>query len=69
MGEPAVVDTEDDVEGETPHPRHFVVVLDREDRALLEQVSATEKLTKSDVLRRALRRYAKDLGLTTTPAV
>jgi hypothetical protein len=66
MGEPATV--EEDLESEPPHPRHFVVVLDREDRTLLEQVSATEKLTKSDVLRRALRRYAKELGLTTTPA-
>ena len=48
---------------------HLVVQLDKEDRALLERLSAMEKLTRSDIVRRALRRYAKDLGLTTTPAV
>lgn len=53
----------------TSQKRLVNVHLDEEDRALLEMLSATEKLTKSDIVRRALRRYAKDLGLTTTPAV
>jgi hypothetical protein len=35
--------------------------LDAEDRALLEACSAKEKLTKSDVMRRALRDYAAKL--------
>ena len=51
-----------------PKPKSLIVQLDQEDRSLLEQLSATEKLSKSDIVRRALRRYAKDLGLTTTPA-
>lgn len=38
--------------------------LDEEDRALLDACVAVEKLTKSDVLRRALRAYAKHLGVT-----
>jgi hypothetical protein len=50
-------------------PKQVVVQLDPEDRALLEQLQTLEKLSKSDIVRRALRRYAKDLGLTTTPAV
>jgi hypothetical protein len=61
--------SDDSTEDETPIPKHLVVQLDKEDRALLEQLSALEKLTRSDIVRRALRRYAKDLGLTTTPAV
>jgi len=55
-------------EGAGHIPKHLVVQLDREDRALLEQLSTTVKLTRSDVVRMALRRYAKELGLTTTPA-
>ncbi|MEB2314114.1 MAG: hypothetical protein OZ921_15350 [Sorangiineae bacterium] len=38
--------------------------LDAEDRALLEACVRTEKLTKSDILRRALRLYARELGVT-----
>ena len=39
------------------------VRLDEEDRALLEAVSAHEKLTKSDIIRRAIRHYAEHLGV------
>jgi uncharacterized protein (DUF1778 family) len=42
--------------------------LDPEDRALLEGCAAREKLTKSDILRRALRAYAATLGVTPEPA-
>jgi hypothetical protein len=38
--------------------------MDDEDRALLDACSAKEKLTKSDILRRALRAYAASLGVT-----
>jgi hypothetical protein len=38
------------------------LALDDEDKATLEQVVAQEKLTRSDVLRRALRWYAKWLA-------
>jgi Ribbon-helix-helix protein, copG family len=37
---------------------------DAEDRALLDACSAHEKLTKSDIVRRALREYAAKLGVT-----
>ncbi len=43
---------------------HIGLRLDSEDRAILEAVSAHEKLSKSDVLRRALRAYALTLGVT-----
>lgn len=39
--------------------------LDAEDRALLDECAKREKLTKSDILRRALRAYATSLGVTT----
>lgn len=39
------------------------VKLDAEDRALLVACSKREKLTMSDVLRRALRAYAAALGV------
>jgi hypothetical protein len=54
---------------QNPPPKQVVVQLDPEDRALLEQLQTLEKLSKSDIVRRALRRYAKDFGLTTTPVV
>lgn len=41
----------------------FNFKLDGEDRALLEACSQHEKLTKSDILRRALRAYAEHLGV------
>jgi uncharacterized protein (DUF1778 family) len=46
---------------------HIGLRLDDEDRALLDAVAAHEKLTRSDILRRALRAYAKDLGVTVEP--
>jgi hypothetical protein len=39
------------------------VRLDDEDRALLEAVAAHEKLSKSDIIRRAIREYAARLGV------
>lgn len=41
----------------------MAIRLDAEDRALLEACSAAEKLTKSDIMRRALRAYAKTIGV------
>jgi len=46
-----------------PEP-HLAIRLDAEDRALLDACAAKEKLTKSDILRRALRAYAQSLGVT-----
>ena len=43
---------------------HIGLRLDAEDRALLEACSAREKLSRSDILRRALREYAQRLGVT-----
>lgn len=42
----------------------FNLRLDEEDRALLEACSTKEKLSKSDIFRRALRAYAENLGVT-----
>jgi len=42
---------------------HFAVRLDDEDRALLEAISKREKLSKSDIIRRAIRAYAAELGV------
>lgn len=49
-----------------PEP-HIGLRLDDEDRALLEACAAREKLSKSDILRRALRAYAAGLGVTAEP--
>jgi len=43
---------------------HMAIRLDAEDRALLEACVKAEKLSKSDILRRALRAYAKTIGVT-----
>lgn len=43
---------------------HIGLRLDDEDRALLEGCAKKEKLSKSDILRRALRAYAVSLGVT-----
>lgn len=40
---------------------------DADDRALLEACSAHEKLSKSDIVRRALREYAAKLGVAPEP--
>ncbi len=37
--------------------------IDAEDRALLDAVSEADKLSRGDVLRRALRHYAGHLGV------
>lgn len=42
---------------------HTAIRFDAEDRAILEACSKREKLTKSDIIRRALRAYAKELGV------
>ncbi len=47
-----------------PRPNHFFVMLDEEDRIALEEAAKLEKLTKSDVLRRALRAYYRELRKT-----
>lgn len=59
---------ENNDEGQARAMKLFTVNLDAEDRALLERLSATVKLTRSDTLRIAMRRYAKELGLETKPA-
>ena len=41
---------------------------DEKDLKLLEACKATEKLTASDILRRAVRHYAKHLGVDAEPA-
>jgi hypothetical protein len=46
---------------------HIAIRLDAEDRALLAACSKAEKLTKSDIIRRAIRDYAKKLGVTADP--
>lgn len=43
---------------------HLGLRLDTEDRALLVACAVKEKLTKSDIIRRAIRLYAKRLGIT-----
>lgn len=40
----------------------FNVMLDEEDRALLDACAAKDKLTRSDVVRRAVRAYAQQIG-------
>jgi metal-responsive CopG/Arc/MetJ family transcriptional regulator len=42
---------------------NVVVRLDPDDKALLNAVIRAEKLNRSDVMRRALRAYAKQLGV------
>jgi hypothetical protein len=42
---------------------HMAIRLDAEDRALLEACAKAEKLTKSDIMRRALRAYARSIGV------
>lgn len=49
-----------------PEP-HIGLRLDDEDRTMLEECAAKEKLSKSDILRRALREYAAKLGVTGKP--
>jgi hypothetical protein len=41
----------------------FMIKFDHEDRAMLDEASRVEKLTRSDVLRRALRAYYRKLRI------
>jgi len=43
--------------------------LDPSDEALLEALCEYERLTQSDVIRRAIRHYAHALGIVETPKV
>ncbi len=43
------------------------VRMDQEDRELLDACAAFQKLSKSDIMRLALRQYAARLGVTVTP--
>jgi len=45
----------------------FNLVLDDEDRAILDACAELDKLSKSDVMRRALRMYASKLGVSLDP--
>jgi metal-responsive CopG/Arc/MetJ family transcriptional regulator len=42
---------------------NVIVRMDHEDKKILNQLIAFEKLTRSDVIRRAIRAYAKQLGV------
>ncbi len=44
------------------------VKIDPEDLVLVKQLMAAERLRKSDIVRRALRAYAKQLGIEVQPA-
>ncbi|GEM_PF-1852575 len=48
--------------------RFLHVKVDEDDLALVKQLMAAEKLRKSDILRRAIRAYAKQLGIEPTKA-
>lgn len=50
----------------SPSP-NVVLRLDRDDKALLNALIVHEKLTRSDILRRAIRAYAKQLGVSPNP--
>jgi metal-responsive CopG/Arc/MetJ family transcriptional regulator len=47
----------------SPYSPHIIVNVDDEDRALINALIEHEKLTRSDIVRRALRAYAKQLGI------
>ncbi len=49
-------------------PELFNIRLDDEDRALLDACATKDKLSRSDVIRRALRAYAKTIGAKPTEA-
>jgi hypothetical protein len=48
--------------GEKPQ---IAVRFDDDDRAVLDAVMKYERLSASDIIRRAVRKYAKDLGVET----
>jgi hypothetical protein len=43
--------------------------LDPDDEAILEALCKYERLTQSDIIRRAIRHYAHELGVVDTPKV
>ena len=43
---------------------NVIVRMDHDDKAILNKLIAFEKLTRSDVIRRAIRAYARQLGVT-----
>jgi len=47
----------------TPGKPNLAVRLDSEDIELLEQLRKLEKMTRSEVIRRALRKVAREAGL------
>ncbi len=46
---------------------NIVLRIDSEDKAILNQLMKLEKLNRSDVIRRAIRDYAKKLGIECSP--
>jgi len=48
--------------------QYLHVKVDLEDLELVKQLMSAEKLKKSDILRRAIRAYAKQLGIEATKA-
>jgi hypothetical protein len=44
-----------------------VLKLDAEHKRLLNELIAVEQLNRSDIIRRAIRAYAKQLGVTVSP--
>jgi hypothetical protein len=47
--------------------KQLALRLDKQDYEILDRLALFEKLTQSDVLRRALRAYAHQLGIIDTP--
>jgi predicted transcriptional regulator len=45
-------------------PDQFTIILDAEDREALNEAARLEKLTRSDVMRRAIRAYYRKLRQT-----
>ena len=52
--------------GPTSQPQ-IAARFDDEDLAILDAVAAAERLSRSDILRRAVRAYAKELGVNPQP--
>jgi metal-responsive CopG/Arc/MetJ family transcriptional regulator len=52
----------------SPYSPHVIVNIDDEDRTLINALIEHEKLTRSDIIRRAIRAYAKQLGIEPTRA-
>jgi len=50
-------------------PQRFDVRLDEDDNELMNRLVMKEKLSKAEIMRRALRVYAKSVGLEETPSI